>query len=395
MEGGKLVKKYFKIKLILCIILSLVLTTIPFGFAYAENSFDVDSKAAILIDAVSGTIIYEKNPHEKLYPASITKIMTLLLTMEALESNRITLQDEVVVSENAEGMGGSQVYLEAGEVNNLENLLKAIALRSGNDAAVAIGEHIAGTEEMFIKMMNDKAKELGMLNTNFVNTNGLHDQNHYTTAYDISLMSKELLKHPKVHDWLTLWMATIMVGKNHDIEQSLNNTNKLIRFYQGANGIKTGYTTKSGHCLAASATRGNLTLISVVLGCDTGDIRFKESKKLLDYGFANYDSLPICKKEDIIKHVSVSKGKINNVDVITEADLNILIKKGSSKNIEREIILPEFIESPLIMNQKVGEMVIKIEGAEVGRVNLIINRYIEKANFIDMFSKIFNRLLGN
>ncbi|MTI68303.1 MAG: D-alanyl-D-alanine carboxypeptidase [Firmicutes bacterium] len=384
-------KKFLSIFTIVCILA----TIIPYNFVNADNLFDLKSESAILVDAGSGKIIYEKAPHKKLEPASITKIMVLLLAMESLESNRINLNDKVVISENASSMGGSQVYLETGEVKTVENLLKAISVRSANDAAVALSEHIAGSEELFIKMMNEKAKSLGMENTNFVNPTGLTDENHYTTAYDISIMSRELLKYPKVHQWLTIWMTTMMVGKENDVEQTLVNTNKLVRFYKGANGIKTGYTSTAGFCLSASATRNRLTLISVVLGCKTSNNRFSESRKLLDYGFATYDSLPICKKGDIIKNLPISKGKIENIDVVAENDLNLLIKKGQPKKIEKNYILPKYLMPPLNKNDKIGELVIKLEGKEVGRVDLIVTKDIEKASFFTMIKKMFSKLVSN
>ncbi len=385
-------KKTFKIFIILSICLLLVLSQSIYVFA--QDTFDVECKSAILIDAKSGKVMYEKNIHEKLPPASITKIMLLLLSMESLENERISLDDEVVITQNASSMGGSQVYLEAGETNTVEELLKAICVRSANDAAVALGEHIAGTEEMFVKMMNEKAKELNMKNTNFMNITGLPDENHYTSAYDISIMSAELLKYSQIHKWLTLWMASIMVGKDNDVKQQLVNTNKLIRFYKGANGIKTGYTSKAGHCLSASAQRGNLSLISVVLGCRSSNIRFNESRKLLDYGFANYDSKKICNKNDVIDNIDINKGKKENMDIVAEDDLNVLIKKGQKNNIEKEIVLPKIIRAPLKKNQKVGEMIIKVRGKETDRISLIAKEEVRKASVTDMFKKVFVKALS-
>ena len=387
------INKKGKILISIFTCLTILLSTI--GFAYAEEPFKVDAKSAILMDASTGEIIYEKNIHEKLAPASITKIMVLLLCMEALDNNKIKLEDEVIVSAYAASMGGSQVYLEEGEVQTVEELLKAISLRSANDAAVALAEHLSGSIEIFVQRMNERAKELGMNNTNFMNATGLSDKEHYTTAYDISLMSKELLKYPKIHDWLTLWISDMKVGKKKDVTQTLNNTNKLIYNYQGANGIKTGFTNDAGYCLSASAKRGNLNLISVVLGCSTSNIRFNESKKLLDYGFANYDSMPICRKDDIIKVLPVSKGKVDEIKILVRDDLSILTKKGASRNVEKEINLPEVINAPIEEHQKLGELVIKVDGNEVGRVDLIAESEIKKASFIHMFKKMFNKLINN
>jgi len=375
------------------ILIALVFTTS--SFSLAEEPFKLEAKSAILVDANSGEIIYEKNIHEKLPPASITKIMVLLIAMEDLYSGKLKLDDEVYVSANAARMGGSQVYLEEGEIQTVDNLLKAICLRSANDASVALGEHISGSIDVFVQRMNEKAKQLGMTNTNFKNATGLPDEEHYSTAYDISLMSRELLNYPKIHDWLTIYMTDIKVGKNKDVTQTLVNTNKLIRDYQGANGLKTGLTNEAGYCLAASAKRGNLSLISVVLGEPTSNSRFQEAKKLLDFGFANYDSLPICKKNEVIKNLKVSKGKEDSVNIVAESDYSLLVKKGDSKQIEKEILLPEFVTAPFEKGQKIGEILLLDNGKEIGRVNLVTEKGLEKASLIDIFKKITSTFLGN
>lgn len=375
------------------ILIALVFTTS--SFSLAEEPFKLEAKSAILVDANSGEIIYEKNIHEKLPPASITKIMVLLIAMEDLYSGKLKLDDEVYVSANAARMGGSQVYLEEGEIQTVDNLLKAICLRSANDASVALGEHISGSIDVFVQRMNEKAKQLGMTNTNFKNATGLPDEEHYSTAYDISLMSRELLNYPKIHDWLTIYMTDIKVGKNKDVTQTLVNTNKLIRDYQGANGLKTGLTNEAGYCLAASAKRGNLSLISVVLGEPTSNSRFQEAKKLLDFGFANYDSLPICKKNEVIKNLKVSKGKEDSVNIVAESDYSLIVKKGDSKQIEKEILLPEFVTAPFEKGQKIGEILLLDNGKEIGRVNLVTEKGLEKASLIDIFKKITSTFLGN
>lgn len=381
------------IKRILSMIIIIMLTFNSIS-SFADSTFDIDAKSAILIDASSGKVIYEKNPHEKLAPASITKIMVLLLAMEALESNKIKLDDKVIISANASSMGGSQIYLEEGEVQTVKDLIKSICLRSANDASVALGEYIAGSEEIFVEMMNNKAKELGMESTNFKNITGLDEEGHYTSAYDVSLMSKELLKYKKIHQWLTIWMSSIKVGKEKDVVQNLVNTNRLIHDYKGANGIKTGFTRKAGFCLSASATRGNLTLISVVMGCKNSSIRFKESKKLLDYGFANYQSIPLAKKNIVVKKLPVQKGKTDTVEVIIENDLSYLVKKGNSFEVKKEIILPNYINAPISKYSKIGEIIYKIGEKEIGRVNLVVNEDIGKASIKDIIRKIFKVMLG-
>lgn len=386
------IKKYKKIT---SISILLVLVFVFSSISFSEEPFKLEAKSAILIDASSGEIIYEKNIHEKLPPASITKIMVLLIAMEDLDSGKIKLDDKVHVSANSARMGGSQVYLEEGETQIVDELFKAICLRSANDAAVALAEHISGSIDVFVQRMNERAKQLGMLNTNFKNATGLPDEEHFTTAYDISLMSRELIQYPKIHEWLTIYMTDIKVGKNKDVTQTLVNTNKLIRDYQGANGIKTGLTDEAGHCLAASAKRGNLSLISVILGGPTSNSRFLESKQLLDFGFANYDSIPICKKNEVIKRIKVSKGKDSELNIVAENDCSLLIKKGTSKEIEKEILIPEVLEAPCEKGQKVGEIILKNNGIEVGRVDLVTKDALKKASIIDMLKKITTLFLDD
>lgn len=385
----------FKKKKCFSYMLVIIIIFISMNFAFAEPNLDIKAKSALLMDFNTGDILYESNPHEKLPPASITKIMVLLITMESMEKGIIKLSDEVVVTGNAAGMGGSQVYLEEGEIQTVENLLKAICLRSANDASVAIAEHIAGSEEIFINKMNERADQLEMKNTNFNNVSGLPSEDHYTTAYDIALMTRELLKHPKIHEWLKPWMAEIKVGKNKDVVQGLVNTNRLIKDYEGANGVKTGYTDEAGYCLSASAKRGNLQLISVVLGCESTKIRFEESKRMLDYGFATYDSITIGKKGDPIGIIPVEKGKTNEVNVIFNKDAFILSPKGSQSNIEREYILPDSLVAPIEENSKIGELLIKLDGKVIDKIELVSKESVESANFIDMFKNIMRNLVLN
>lgn len=376
---------------------AIFLLVFVFGFpsnSFGEEPFKLEAKSALLMDASSGEIIYEKNIHEKTPPASITKIMLLLIAMEELDSGKISLEDEVYISANSSRMGGTQVYLEEGETQKVDDLLKAICIRSANDAAVALAEHISGSIEVFVQRMNERAKELGMNNTLFKNTTGLPDGEHVTTAYDVGIMSKELLKHPKIHDWLTVYMTDIYVGKKKDKVQTLVNTNKLIRDYQGITGIKTGHISDAGHCLSASARRGNLTLISVILGGPTSNSRFAESKQLLDYGFANYDSIAICKKNDIIKNISVLKGKNHTLNIVAENEYSVLLKKGITKDIEKEIILPDSISAPIKKGEKIGEIILKNKGQEIGRVGLVSEKEIEKASLLDMFKKVTTSFLG-
>ncbi len=384
-------RKKFNMSLCILVIISLLLPA--YNVSGEAQPFDINSKSALLMDVGTGTILYEKNIHEQLPPASVTKIMTMLLVMEAIDNNKITLNDKVVVSERASKMGGTQLYLEPGENKTVEELMKGVAIRSANDASLALGEYIAGTEELFIQQMNNRAKELGMKNTTFINTNGLPAEGHVTTAYDIALMSRELLKHKDIHKWLTTWMDTVVVGKRQS-PQSLVNTNKLINTYKGANGIKTGYTSEALHCISASATRGNATFIAVIMAAPTSQVRFSEASKLLDYGFANYNNVEVVKKDSIIGNVMLSKGKKIQVDAVAKDDLNALVKKGDEANVQKEIILPPSIIAPVSQGDKLGEIIAKIDGKEIGRVDIVSKESIEKASIVNILGKMFNKMMG-
>ncbi|WP_026475897.1 D-alanyl-D-alanine carboxypeptidase family protein [Alkaliphilus transvaalensis] len=385
----KLMGKMLSIVLLVTLLLSFSIPEVE-----AAQPFDINARSAILIDAATGTVLYEKNIHEAYPPASVTKIMTMLLVMEAIDEGKLTLEDKVVVSEHASKMGGTQLYLEPGEIKTVEELMKGISIRSANDACVAIGEHIAGSEELFVQRMNERAKELGMENTNFVNTNGLPADGHVTTAYDISLMSKELLKHKEIHRWLTTWMDEVVVGKSQSVQQ-LVNTNRLIRYYDGANGIKTGYTSEALHCLSASATRGSTTFISVIMGAPTSPIRFSESTKLLDYGFANYNTVEVVKEDSVVGTVPVQKGKGLELNAVAKEDLALLVKKGEEGKVEKEIILPQFVQAPVMKGEKIGEVIVTVDGKEEGRVDLVAQEDAERASIIDIMSRMFRKIVGS
>lgn len=373
----------------LCLIITVLLLFIS-SFTYSSGiEFDLNAKSAILIDAGTGKILYEKDADEKLPPASVTKIMTMLLAMEAIDDKQITLEDKVVISERASSMGGSQLYFEPGEQKTVEQLLKGIAVASANDACVSMAEHIAGTEEVFIKKMNEKAAQLGMKNTHFMNTNGLPEEGHYTSAKDISIMSRELLKYPMVHKWLKIWMSSMKVGKNGRATLELVNTNRLIRTYPGANGIKTGFTQEARYCLSASATRNNFTLVAVVLGCPTSKVRFAEAKKLLDYGFASYNSVVIAKNKEVIEKINVEKGKKDKVNIIAKEELKVLVKKGGEQDMKKEIVLPKTIKAPFEKGQKVGEIIVtNNSGENLGKVDLVTEVECKKASMLNTLGKI-------
>jgi serine-type D-Ala-D-Ala carboxypeptidase (penicillin-binding protein 5/6) len=348
------------------------------------NVFDLKAKSSILIDSLTGNILIENNSHERLPIASITKIMSMLLVMESINEGKISLNDIVVISEHSYSMGGSQVYLEPGEEFTVEELLKAVAIHSANDATVALAEKVAGSEDVFVVMMNKKAEELGMIDTNFLDCSGLTDEGQYSSAYDISVMARELiLKYPKIIEYTSIWHDTFRNG-----EFSLDNTNKLIRFYEGTNGIKTGFTTKAGYCLCASVERNGLLLISVVLGEPDTNTRFAETKKLQNYGFANFDTVKLNSKNEIIKSVIVKKGLLNEVNAIYADDISLLVNKGKSDNIEREYLIHDIIEAPITEGQKIGHVIYKLDGDEIGSADVITDRAVDRTSFIKLFVRI-------
>lgn len=346
--------------------------------AKCEGELELSCKSAILIEADTGRVLYEKNPDERLPLASVTKVMTMLLAMEAVDSGKISLDDMVVASERAKSMGGSTIFLDTGEQMSVNDLMKGIAVASGNDACVAMAEFIAGSEEGFVTMMNNRAKELGMENTNFVNTNGLDAPNHYSSARDISIMSRELLKHEKIFDYTTIWMDSLRDGKFQ-----LANTNKLIRFYNGANGLKTGSTDNALFCLSGTAKRDGMQLIAVVMGAPTSPKRFGDASKLLDYGFANYAVDQIVASGDKVGDVAVFKGKSETVGAVSEDTYTFLSKKGEG-GCESEIILDENVSAPVKKGQVIGSVVIKSDGNEVARINAVAQNDVEKLSYFNM-----------
>lgn len=376
--------------------LSLILTMmiiISSFTSFANEDMKLTSKSAILIDSNSGKILYEKNSHEKLPPASVTKIMSMLLTMEALNEGRIKLEDQVTISEKASSMGGSQLFLEPGEIKTVDELLKGIAVASANDGCVAMAEYIYGSEESFVKKMNEKAQELGMKDTHFVNTNGLPVKDHYTSAYDISLMSKELIKYKEIHKYLKIWMDEIVVGKKQK-KIGLVNTNKLVRFYKGANGIKTGFTNEAKFCLSASATRDDLTLIAVVLGAPSSKERFSEASSLLNYGFANYETVKIYDQGQVVKKVKLEKADSENIELTCEKPLYYLNKKGDKKDFKQKIVMDDKFKFPIKKGQKIGEIQIYKDKKVIMKSDLISNKEVKKAGYVKMLNRVLNSILN-
>lgn len=357
-------------------------------FAESNTDLGLNAKSAILMEESTGNILYESNPDERLPIASVTKVMTMLLIMEAVDSGKISLDDMVTVSENAMSYGGSTMFLETGEQLTVNDMLKGIAVASANDGCVAMAEHLAGSESAFVDMMNEKAKKLGMENTHFMNTNGLDEDDHYSSARDVAIMSRELMKHETIFNYTSIWMDTLRGGKFQ-----LANTNKLIRFYDGANGLKTGSTSKALCCLSAAAKRNDMQLIAVVLGAPTSAERFASAKSLLDYGFANYAVNTQITAGDEVQKIAVEKGVDKEVDVVAGDSCSTLVKKGQEDNITKEIKIDETITAPIEAGQKIGTMTISRDGEVIADIDLNASSAVEKKGIgliiKDFFATIF------
>lgn len=364
---------------------------------YSEDDMNLNCKSAVLMDFGTGKIVYEQNSHEKLAPASVTKVMTMLLIMEALGSGKITYEDKVTISTQASSKNskGTMLLLEAGEVRTVKELLYGIAVESANDACIAMAEHISGSEEEFVKLMNKRAKELGAKSSNFVNPNGLPASGHVSSAYDMAIISRELLKHSDIFEFISRYMIIVYVGKKNNVKRELVNKNKMVRFYNDVDGIKTGWTEDAGYCISVTAKRNNLRLISVVMGSPKVDIRNKEARKLIDYGFANFNSFPVAKKSDRIQEVRVSKGSSLKVYAVAENDISVLLNKGEEKNIKKTAELPEVVKAPLKKGEKIGELVISINDAEIGRHNLVCDTDVNKSSFVNNLRNSFIYWFGS
>lgn len=351
-----------------------------------DNFLNLDAESAILIEQNSGQILYSHNIHEKLHPASVTKIMSLLLIMEALDSGKITLETQIPCSENAANMGGSQIWLDPRENLSVNDMLKAIAVVSANDCVTAMAEYLSGSTENFVKMMNEKAKELGMNDTNFVNCHGLDEDDHLTSAYDIALMSRELLtKHPQITNYTTIWTDSLRDGKS-----ALSNTNKLVRNYSGCTGLKTGSTSKALFNLSASATRNDLSLISVIMKAPTSAIRFSNASTLLDYGFNTFSYKSFATKGEVFKSITVTKGTADTINAIYESSPSFLIKKGEESSITYEINLPESIQAPITQGQQLGTISYYLNNDKIAEVTLIAENSINKISFINIMKSLFS-----
>lgn len=370
--------------------ISLSMTLFAFSVsAENESGITVKAESGVLMDVQTGQVLYSFSEHKQLYPASVTKIMPLLLFMEALDSGKISLDDTVTASPDAASKGGSQIWLKEGEQMSVDELLRATAIASANDACTALGEYIAGSESAFVKMMNDRAKTLGMKNTNFVNCSGLDDdtEEHLTTAYDIALMSCELLRHEKIRDYTTVWMDSLRGG-----ETQLVNTNRLVRFYKGTTGLKTGTTSKAGHCLSASAERDGLHLVAVVMGAKNSTDRFEGAKAMLDWGFANYENVTPEIDLSALQPVRVIKGTDSYVEPQISEIEKLTLKSGQKQSLETKITLCEDVQAPVEKNQTLGKVELILGDKTVAEYNLTAKNAVGRINIFIMAGRILKSL---
>lgn len=370
-------------KKIISVLLSFCIVFI-FGTTAFADGISISAKSAILVERSTGRVLFEYEADKPVPPASITKIMTLLLVMEAIESGKLGFETEITASEYACSMGGSQIWLEPGEVFTVHELLKAAAIASANDACVALAEAVSGTEEAFVELMNKRAGELGMENTVFKNCTGLDAEGHLSTARDIAKMSAELLSHEKIKEYSTVWMDSLRNG-----ETELTNTNKLVRFYKGCTGLKTGSTDEAGCCLSASAERGGMELISVTLGSSNTDERFAAGRKLLDYGFANFAVAKPVPPEEKLYEILVSHGVAETVTPVFETPETYLLPKGQEALIEQKVTLPEKLEAPVEAGQVIGKVSVFLNGGEIGEYNIIAKEAVEKMSFFAALKILF------
>ena len=379
---------------LLCIMVFSVFTSV-FSCVYGDG-VELTSKSAVLINADDGEILFEKSPNERLAPASITKIMLLVLMSEKLKSGEVLLTDETTISRYAASMGGSQIFLEENETQTVDNLLKAICMRSANDASVAMAELLFGSEETCVNAMNEKAIELNMKNTHFVNVTGLPAENHYSTAMDIASMSRELLRYNYANKYMVTWMDSVKVGKNKDSEQVLVNTNRLINNYDGLLGMKTGYTTEALYCLSAAAERKGTRVVAVVLGCSDTKVRFAEAAKLMNYGFANYKNLVFYEEGQKVTEVPVACAVEDTVNIVTREKISLLTT--SNCKIEDYVVqytVNEKLKAPLDYYAPIGKLTVSKDGALVREYELYPEREVEKLPFFKFFIKmIFSEIIS-
>lgn len=378
-------------KLSLALIIAIIFTAIPV-FSVEVNAVTeetITAPSAVLMETSSGKILFEKNPHEQRPCASITKVMTMLLVCEAIDNGKLSLDDTITASAHAASMGGSDIWLEEGETMSADDMIKATVVASANDAAVALAEHLCGSEEVFVEKMNEKASQLGMNDTVFKNCNGLDEDGHITSAYDVAVMSRELMKHEMIFDYTSIWLDNLRDGKTQIV-----NTNKLLKTYKGITGLKTGTTNDAGCCMAASATRGDMSLVAVVLGCNSGKERFSDAAALLDYGFANFSVTQLKAPEDLPKTIKVENGMQGNIGISCDVNASIVLDKNSSSKIVSKIDLPESIEAPVVSGQKLGTVTYSLDGNAVKSFEITALQDAEKISFASVFSVLLNSIIS-
>ncbi len=364
--------------------LMTVFSTLPVS---ALSEEDISAPSAVLMDASSGKILYEKNPHDQRPCASITKVMTLTLVMEALDSGKIHMDDVVTASAHAASMGGSDIWLEEGEQMTVDDMIKATAVASANDAAVALAEFVSGSEDDFVAAMNDKAKSLGMTDTTFKNCNGLDEDGHITSAYDVALMSRELMKHEEIFDYTGIWLDSLRGGATQIV-----NTNKLLRSYDGITGLKTGTTGEAGSCISATAQRNGLSLIAVVLGAESGKQRFKDAATLLDYGFANFESRELS-LSDSLEPAAVDGGMSDSVEVECGDKAVLTVPKGEGEGIEQLVDMPESLPAPVHKGDVVGRLSFNLNGEEAASFDITAAEDVEKKSFFAVLGILWSSLI--
>lgn len=378
--------KYSKlVGAILSVVFVISAVAVPVNAAEAEMPVEINAKSAILVDVSSGQVLAAMNEHERLFPASVTKIMTLLLVMEAIDSGKLNLNDTVTASATAASKGGSQIWLKEGETMTVDELLRATAIYSANDACEALGEHLAGSEDAFVAMLNERAEQLGMKNTHFDNCSGLDDatDTHLTTAYDVALMSVELLRHDLIRKYTTVWMDSLRDGATQ-----LVNTNKLIRFYQGATGLKTGTTSKAGCCISASAERDGTHFVAVIMGSPTSDDRFNSAKALLNWGFANFETVTPVPDQTLLADVNVIGGYKNSFTPVVETPSPILMKKGSVKSLVQSVQLVTDVNAPVAPGETVGTLTFAVDGETVAEYRVVSPEGIKKLDFAEILRRL-------
>ena len=376
--------------LVVCICFYLFIPVV--AFAEDESDIATGAKSAILIEASTGEVIYEKNSHEKLPPASMTKMMSMLLVIESIENDVLKWDDVVTISANASGMGGSQILLETGDQVTVEDLFKGVAVMSGNDAVVALAEAVSGSVDEFVKRMNERAKELGMNDTNFKNPHGLDDANHYTSAYDMSILARELVKHKKVLEFTKIYEDYLRKGT--DRELWLVNTNKLVRFYPGADGLKTGYTKTAGYCLTATALKNDMRLIAVAMGEESSATRNTEVMAMLDYGYAKYKMDTLANKSQIFAKINVEKARDEIVEIVPMEDIKIFNKKTTKLgNITYNLKLNS-IKAPVKKNDNVVKLLVLNDGNVILEVPVTVNKNVEKANLFELYLRYLKDIIS-